>query len=203
MVLQSSIKAPVTRFITPLCRGLLRIGVSANIVSALGGIGSTLAAIFFFSYGHYFWGMVVCVFFVLFDLLDGTIARLSPTGGSRWGALLDSTLDRVTDSAVLGSVAYHLSKSSDRLVPVLLTALVTGTLVSYIKARAEGLGIECSGGFAERTERLLIIFFAIGFAGLGTPYALAVGSWVLAIVSTYTVFERLIIVYRATRISRA
>ena len=147
--------------------------------------------------------MVVCVFFVLFDLLDGTIARLSPTGGSRWGALLDSTLDRVTDSAVLGSVAYHLNKSSDRLVPVLLTALVAGTLVSYIKARAEGLGIECSGGFAERTERLLIIFFAIGFAGLGTRYALAIGAWVLAIVSTYTVFERLIIVYRATHIAKA
>ena len=170
------------------------------MVSAVGGIGSTLTAIFAFSYGHYFWGMVICVFFVLFDLLDGTIARLSSAGGSRWGALLDSTLDRITDSAVIGSVAYYLSKSSDRLVPVLMFALVSGVLVSYIKARAEALGIACNGGSAERTERLIIIFVAIGLAGLGVPYALATGAWILALLSTYTVAERLVIVFKATRV---
>ena len=198
MVLQRSIKAPVTRFITPLCRALLRVGVTANMVSAAGGLGSSISAILFFSYGHYFWGMVISVFFILFDLLDGTIARLSHSGGSRWGALLDSTLDRVADAAVLGSVAYFLSKSSDRLVPVIFVALVSGGLVSYIKARAEGLGIACNGGLAERTERLIIVFVAIGLAGLKVPYALAIGIWLLAIVSCYTVFERLWIVYGQT-----
>jgi CDP-diacylglycerol--glycerol-3-phosphate 3-phosphatidyltransferase len=182
---------------------LLRLGVSANMVSALGGIGSTASAIFFFSHGHYFPGVALSLFFVLFDLLDGTIARLSPTGGSRWGALLDSTLDRVTDSAIIGSVAYFLSKSNDRLVPVLLVALVAGALVSYIKARAEGLGIECNGGLAERTERLMIIFLAIGLAGMGLHYALAIGTWVLGFVSVYTVFERLVIVYKATHVASA
>lgn len=145
--------------------------------------------------------MVVCVFFVLFDLLDGTIARISQSGGSRWGALLDSTLDRVTDSAVLGSVAFYLSRSSDRLVPVVMTALLAGGLVSYIKARAEGLGIKCDGGLAERTERLLIIFFALGFDGLHVKYALAIGVWALALLSVYTVGERLLIVFKATRTS--
>jgi len=198
-VLQSSIKAPVTRFITPLCQLLIRLGVSANMVSAAGGIGSTLTAVFAFSSGHFFWGMVLCVFFVLFDLLDGTIARLSDSGGSRFGALLDSTLDRVTDSAVIGSVAYFLNKSSDKLVPVLITALVAGALVSYIKARAEALGTACSGGLAERTERLIIIFVGIGLAGLHVHYALAVAAWLLAAVSVYTVVERLVIVFAATR----
>jgi CDP-diacylglycerol--glycerol-3-phosphate 3-phosphatidyltransferase len=202
-VLQSSIKAPVTRFITPLCQLLIRLKVSANMVSAAGGIGSSLTAIFCFSYGHFFWGMVLCVFFVLFDLLDGTIARLGSNGGSKWGALLDSTLDRITDSAVIGSVAYYLSKSSDRLVPVLLAALVLGALVSYIKARAEGLGLECSGGLAERTERLIIIFVGIGLAGLKVPYALAACTWLLAIVSLYTVAQRLLIVFKATRTAPA
>ncbi|HEY4898807.1 MAG TPA: CDP-alcohol phosphatidyltransferase family protein [Candidatus Nanopelagicaceae bacterium] len=197
-MISASIKEPVTRVVSPLCRWLLKIGVSANLLSALGGLGASVSAIAFFTHGYYFWGMVVTLFFILFDLLDGTLARMSESGGSTWGALLDSTLDRISDAAVLGSVAYYLMKSNDRLVPVFIVALVTGGLVSYIKARAEGLGIECNGGFAERTDRLIIIFVALGFAGLGVPYILAVGAWILALASVYTIFERLAIVYRAT-----
>ncbi|MEJ0014886.1 MAG: CDP-alcohol phosphatidyltransferase family protein [Actinomycetota bacterium] len=197
-MISASIKEPVTRVITPLARWLLKIGVSANLISAIGGLGASVSAIAFFTHGNYFWGMVVTLFFILFDLLDGTLARMSESGGSTWGALLDSTLDRISDAAVLGSVAYFLMKSHDRLVPVLIFALVAGGLVSYIKARAESLGIECNGGFAERTDRLIIIFVALGFAGLGVPYILAVGAWILALASVYTIFERLAIVYRAT-----
>ena len=197
-MISASIKEPVTRVITPLCRWLLKIGVGANLISAIGGLGASVSAIAFFTHGIYFWGMVVTLFFILFDLLDGTMARMSESGGSTWGALLDSTLDRISDAAVLGSVAYFLMKTHDRLVPVLIIALVAGGLVSYIKARAEGLGIECNGGFAERTDRLIIIFVALGFAGLGVPYVLAIGAWILAIASVYTIFERLAIVYRAT-----
>ena len=182
-MISASIKAPVTRVVTPLCRFLLGRGVSANLLSAIGGLGASVSAIAFFSQGIYFWGMVVTLFFILFDLLDGTLARMSDSGGSKWGALLDSTLDRMADAAVLGSVAYFLMKSHDRLVPVLIVALVAGGLVSYIRARAEGLGIECSGGLAERTERLIIIFLALGLAGLGVSYILAIGAWILALVS--------------------
>ena len=197
-MISASIKAPVTRVITPLCRWLLKIGVTANLLSAIGGLGASVSAIAFFSHGNYFWGMVVTLFFILFDLLDGTLARMSDSGGSTWGALLDSTLDRISDAAVLGSLAYFLMKSHDRLVPVLIVALVAGGLVSYIKARAEGLGIECNGGLAERTDRLIIIFVALGLAGLGVHYILAIGVWILALASVYTVCERLAIVYRAT-----
>ena len=198
IVISASIKAPVTRVITPLCRWLLSIGVTANLLSAIGGLGSSISAIAFFSHGNYFWGMIVTLFFILFDLLDGTLARMSDSGGSKWGALLDSTLDRISDAAVLGSIIFFLMKTHDRLVPVLLVALVAGGLVSYIKARAEGLGIECNGGLAERTDRLIIIFLALGLAGIGVSYALAIGVWVLAVASVYTVCERLLIVYRAT-----
>lgn len=198
-MLQSSIRIPVTRVITPLCQFLLKIGVSANLLSAVGGIGATISAIAFFTQGKYFWGMLVTLFFILFDLLDGTLARMSESGGSTWGALLDSTLDRISDAAVIGSVAYFLSRSHDRLVPVLLVALVAGSLVSYIKARAESLNIKCDGGIAERTERLIIIFVALGLAGLGVPYVLAIGSWFLALISIYTAIERLVIVFQATR----
>lgn len=198
LMLQKSLRAPVTRIITPICRGLLKAGLSANAVSAIGAAGSALSAIYFYSKGEFLIGTIVTVLFVLSDLLDGTMARMSSTG-SKWGALLDSTLDRITDSAVLGSVAYYLSKENDRLLPVVLTALVAGGLVSYIKARAESLNIECNGGFAERTERLVIAFLAIFLAGFSVPFALAVGMWALAVASSYTVLERLVIVYKGSR----
>ena len=197
-MISASIKAPVTKVVTPLCRWLLKGGVTANLLSAIGGLGASVSAILFFSHGVYFLGMVVTLFFILFDLLDGTLARMTESGGSKWGALLDSTLDRISDAAVLGSLAYYLMKSHDRLVPILIIALVAGGLVSYIKARAEGLGIACNGGLAERTDRLIIIFVALGFAGLGVPYVLAIGAWLLGLASVYTVCERLAIVYRAT-----
>jgi len=201
LMLQKSLRVPVTRIITPACRGLLRLGLTANAMSAIGAIGSALSAIYFYSHGKFFVGTIITVLFVLSDLFDGTMARLSG-GGSRWGALLDSTLDRVTDSAVLGSVAYFLSKQNDRLLPVVLIALVSGGLVSYIKARAESLDIECNGGIAERTERLIIAFVAIGLHGLSVPYALAIGMWILALASLYTSFERMRIVHGSSRASR-
>ena len=198
LMLQKSLRAPVTRIITPICRGLLKAGLTANAVSTLGAAGSVISAIYFYSRGEFLIGTIATVVFALSDLLDGTMARLAQTG-SKWGALLDSTLDRMTDSAVLGSVAYFLSKQSDRLVSVVLTALVAGGLVSYIKARAESLNIECNGGLAERTERLIIAFLAIFLAGFSVPYALAIGMWILCIASIYTVIERLLIVYKGSR----
>jgi CDP-diacylglycerol--glycerol-3-phosphate 3-phosphatidyltransferase len=78
-----------------------------------------------------------------------------------------------------------------------MVTLVTGVLVPYIRAKAESFGIECSGGIAERTERLIISLTAIGFYGLGVPYILAIGMWLLAVLGTYTVVQRMLIVKRA------
>jgi len=197
-MLQRSIKAPVTRVITPLCHGLLKAGITPNVMSALGGLGSAASAILLFGTGHFFAGTIVTTLFVLFDLLDGTMARIS-NSSSRWGALLDSTLDRVSDAAILGSVTYWLSKSNDRLVPVVLAVLILGSLISYIKARAEGLDIECNGGIAERTERLIIILVATGLHGLGLNFVLAIGFWALFALSFITVVQRLVIVYKGSR----
>jgi CDP-diacylglycerol---glycerol-3-phosphate 3-phosphatidyltransferase len=197
-MLQRSIKAPVTRVITALCRGLLKAGITPNVMSALGGLGSSASAILLFGTGHFFAAAIVTTLFVLFDLLDGTMARIS-NSSSRWGALLDSTLDRVSDAAILGSVAYWLSRSHDRLVPVVLAVLILGSLISYIKARAEGLDIECNGGIAERTERLIIILVATGLHGIGISHVLAVGFWILFALSFITVAQRLAIVYQGSR----
>jgi CDP-diacylglycerol--glycerol-3-phosphate 3-phosphatidyltransferase len=133
----------------------------------------------------------------LSDLFDGTMARISKAGSSAWGGFLDSTIDRVTDSAVLIGVSLYLIQQDDRLTSVVLVTLLTGMLVPYVRAKAESLGIECSGGLAERTERLIIALTAIGFEGLGVPYVLAGGMWLLAFLGTYTVVQRMIIVKRA------
>jgi CDP-diacylglycerol--glycerol-3-phosphate 3-phosphatidyltransferase len=153
------------------------------------------AALLNFPKGELFLGTLLIVFFVLFDLLDGTIARLSAKGSNAWGALLDSTLDRLTDAVILGSVLWYLISEDDALVPLVLTTIVLGFLISYIKARSESLGIQCNGGLAERTERLIIVLTTTGFAGLGVPYIMGIGFWVLAIASLLTVLQRLRIVY--------
>jgi CDP-diacylglycerol--glycerol-3-phosphate 3-phosphatidyltransferase len=198
-MLQESLRAPVTKLITPICRGLIRIGVSANMVTAAGALLTMAAAILTFPQGQLFFGTLLIVFFVLFDLLDGTIARLSAKGSNAWGALLDSTLDRLTDAVILGSVLWYLISEDDALVPLVLATIVLGFLISYIKARSESLGIECNGGFAERTERLIIVLTTTGFAGLGVPYIMGIGFWVLAIASLLTVLQRLRIVYKGSQ----
>lgn len=195
-MLQESLRAPVTRLITPICSGLLRLGISANVITAMGALGTIISALFALTNGRLFLGTLLIVFFVLFDLLDGTIARLSQKGTSPWGALLDSTLDRLSDAIILGSVAWYLIDIDDRLAPLVLIAAVLGFLISYIKARSESLGIACDGGFAERTERLIIVLVTTGFAGLGIPYVLAIGFWVLTLASLLTIIQRLAIVYR-------
>jgi CDP-diacylglycerol--glycerol-3-phosphate 3-phosphatidyltransferase len=127
------------------------------------------------------------------------MARLSQQGPSRWGGFLDSTIDRVTDSAIALGLLMYLAQNNDALSYVLLVSIVSGFLVSYIRAKAESLQIECKGGFAERTERLIILLTAIGFTGLGVDYILTVGIWALALASVVTVLQRLRIVWKATK----
>ena len=127
------------------------------------------------------------------------MARLSEKGPSRWGGFLDSTIDRVTDSAIALGLLIYLAQATDPLAYVLLLSIVAGFLVSYIRAKAESLQIECKGGFAERTERLMILLAAIGFTGLGVSYVLTIGIWLLAAASVFTVFQRMVIVWKATR----
>jgi CDP-diacylglycerol--glycerol-3-phosphate 3-phosphatidyltransferase len=138
---------------------------------------------------------MVCTFFVLADMLDGTLARIKGTAGV-FGAFLDSTLDRLADASVFAGLAawYVLGGHSRLLAGVALLCLVAGMLVSYAKARAEGLGLRCDVGIAERTERLLIGLVAAGLSGLGVPYVLPVGLWLLAAASTVTFVQRVIAV---------
>jgi len=192
-------KPAVVRLISPTARGLLRIGLTPNSVTTFGAIGVIATSLIAYPNGHLFGGTIAICCLALSDLFDGTMARLSQQGPSRWGGFLDSTIDRVTDSAIAMGLLIYLAQSNDPLSYVLLVSIVSGFLVSYIRAKAESLQIECKGGFAERTERLIILLTAIGFTGLGVDYILAAGIWALALASVVTVLQRLRIVWKATK----
>lgn len=158
----------------------------------------TAGALTLFPTGHLFIGTMVCTGFVFADMLDGVLARMQGSTGT-FGAFLDSTLDRVADAAVFAGIAIWLATGGHNrvLAAVALFCLVVGGLVSYAKARAEGLGLRCDVGIAERTERLLIGLVAIGLSGLGVPYVLSVGLWILAVLSAVTFGQRVYAVRKA------
>ncbi|MEY3752925.1 MAG: CDP-alcohol phosphatidyltransferase family protein [Actinobacteria bacterium] len=196
-MLSRSLKPAVTRLITPVAASALRIGITANAVTWVGAVGVIASALFFYPRGDFFLGTAVITLFALSDLFDGTMARISKAGASKWGSFLDSTIDRVTDSAILLGVSIYLINHNDQLSFVSIATLVTGMLVPYIRAKAESFGVECSGGIAERTERLIIAMSAIALDGLGVPYVLAGGMWLLAGLGAVTVVQRMLIVRKA------
>ncbi|WP_047870084.1 phosphatidylinositol phosphate synthase [Nocardiopsis sp. RV163] len=183
----------VSRVTTPLGRSLARLGLTPNIVTIVGALGVVVSALFFYPQGQLYAGSVVVTVFVLFDMLDGAVARARDSA-SAFGAFLDSSLDRVADAAILsGLLWWFIGEGDDPLLAGLtLFCLVSGFMVSYIKARAEGLGVNCDVGVAERTERLVVILVAVGLGGLDVPYVLAGGLWLLAAMSLLTVLQRLV-----------
>ena len=196
-MLSARLKPAVTRLITPVASMALRLGITPNAVTWTGAVAVVTAALYFYPKGEFLVGTVIICVMALSDLFDGTMARISQKGSSKWGGFLDSTIDRITDSAILVGVSIYLINKDDSLAIIVMVTLVTGVLVPYIRAKAESFGIECSGGIAERTERLIISLTAIGFTGLGVPYMLAIGMWLLAVLGTYTVVQRMLIVKRA------
>jgi CDP-diacylglycerol---glycerol-3-phosphate 3-phosphatidyltransferase len=196
-VLGLSARPVVEKVIAPVIGRLARAGVTPDMVTVLGTVGAVAGAVVLFGSGHLFWGTVAVTCFVLLDLLDGALAR-ARGGGSVFGAVLDSTGDRAADAAIFGALVWWFSGAGDNRLLVLLAliCLVLGVLTSYIKARAEGVGIACDVGIVERLERLLLVLVGTGLTGLGVPYALHVALWVLLAGSAVTVGQRIAAVHR-------
>jgi CDP-diacylglycerol---glycerol-3-phosphate 3-phosphatidyltransferase len=188
----------LARLLNPVASALARTPITPNAITIIGAVGMSAGALTLYPTGHLFAGTMVCWFFVMADMLDGALARVKGTTGV-FGAFLDSTLDRVADAAVFSGLAawFVLGGHSRLMAGVALFCLVAGALVSYAKARAEGLGLRADVGLAERTERLLIALVAAGLAGLGVPYVLSAGLWVLAAASAFTFGQRVLAVRRA------
>ena len=193
-MVSSAFKPAVTRVIEPIARALSRIGITPDAVTLFGTIGASASALYLLFHGELFWAAVAVSLFALSDLFDGAIARVSQRGPSQWGGFLDSTCDRITDASILAGVALYLVQKDDPLAQLAIASIVIGNLIPYIRAKAESYGIPCTVGIAERTERLALTMTAIGLAGLGVPYALAIGMWALFILGLITVGQRIWVV---------
>jgi len=188
---QTNARAVAAHVINPVARALVKLHISPDVVTIIGTIGVSTGALLFFPSGQFVLGFIIIIIFVSSDMLDGAMARMTGRSGP-WGAFLDSTLDRVADGLVFTALLIWAVRSqSVWTVTAAIICLVGGMVISYAKARAEGLGLDCNVGIAERTERLMIALLAALIFGLGVPYVLPAGLWLLAVLTVITVGQRM------------
>lgn len=192
MLDNKSARQMISRIVDPCARFLLRLGVSPDSVTWIGALGTSATAILGIARGHFVLATVVILVLSSSDLLDGTMARMKGTAGP-WGAFLDSTLDRVTDFALIGSIAYYFAFVEHNQVIAILALASSGLalITSYIRARAESVGATCTVGLIERAERLAIIQISLVIASFGYPEIFGGTIPVLFLASAYTVAQRI------------
>jgi CDP-diacylglycerol---glycerol-3-phosphate 3-phosphatidyltransferase len=182
------------RLFRPLIQALARTPVTPNMITVGGTLGVAAASLGMMPIGWLFPGAATATVFIFTDMLDGQLARIKGDSG-RYGAFLDSTMDRFGDAAIFGGIIIWFIRTNHLLAVVALFCLVGGLCVSYVKARAEALELNANVGLIERPERVLIALVAIGLSGLGLPYILAIGMWGLAAGTVITLFQRMRAVY--------
>jgi CDP-diacylglycerol---glycerol-3-phosphate 3-phosphatidyltransferase len=191
-IFNTSARAVFSHVVNPTARFLLRLGVTPNAVTIAGTIG-VLAGSYLGALGHLFWGTWVVTASALTDALDGTMARMRG-GAGRFGALLDSSMDRIADAAVFGAVTFYLANQGNPYggMVAALVCLAAGQVVSYVKARAQSLDLDADVGIAERLERLIIVGIGGLLGSAGLDWGLPAALWFLSVLSVVTVFQRLI-----------
>ena len=166
MTARNNIQKAIYIVINPLVKLLVKLGVTPNFITSTGLIFNILAAVVFIIGGEYGkrgdlsyigWGCGIILFAGLFDMLDGQVARLGNMA-SHFGALYDSVLDRYSELIMFLGICYYLVSHHYFISSlVAFIALIGSMMVSYVRARAEGLGIECKEGLMQRPERIIII----------------------------------------------
>jgi CDP-diacylglycerol---glycerol-3-phosphate 3-phosphatidyltransferase len=192
-------RAAINKGVEPAAAWLVRRGVHPDAVTVFGTVASTASALLLIPTGHLFAASLIVWGFAMLDVLDGAMARARGVS-SPFGGVLDSVGDRVVDGAVFAGITWW-AVTVDRplLAALALVCLVTGQLISYIKARAEASGLRADGGVVERAERLILGLAGCGLTGLGVPYALDVALWLLTAGSVLTVAQRVVAVWRSAR----
>jgi CDP-diacylglycerol--glycerol-3-phosphate 3-phosphatidyltransferase len=185
--------------LAPIARRLHAMGVSANAVT-LTGFVLTVAGSAFLATGHPLRALLVLVLGALADTLDGQIAKAGG-GGTKLGAFLDSTFDRLSDAAVTGAAVVYGGYNNDAFAFWAgLTALVSGSFIPYIRAKAESLGISASVGLAPREARLVLLIIGVAaWAATANPQLFAAALAVVAFLSTLTTVQRIAHVATALR----
>lgn len=191
-------RKPAAVVVEPVAKGLLKAGVTPNMITLAGTIATMLAMMVLIPTDHLVWAAVLSTIFAACDMVDGTMARLRG-GGTAFGATLDASCDRLTDGALFGSIAMWMVYVADLSavhVAACLAVLVLSQTISYIKARAEAGGISVVGGLIERPERLILALGGLALEGFGVPNAVVVSIWLLLAGSLFTVVQRLVFAAR-------
>ncbi len=198
----------IYKIINPLIKGMIKIGITPNIVTTVGFIGNIVAAAFFIVASQQpdlcsqattvGWGGFIIIASGLFDMMDGRLARMGNMSSS-FGAMWDSTLDRYSELVSLfGIVLVFLEDESWFWMGVVTFAAMVGSvMVSYVRARAEGLDIECKVGFMQRPERVVVTAVTAILTGVsGSLWWLAGGMILIAVLANITAFWRVAYCYR-------
>ncbi len=180
-ILKVLARAGVDKVFDPTARALLRARIPPDAVTVAGTAGVLAGAVVFGARGHLVAGALIVTLFAFTDLIDGSMARQSGRTG-KFGAFLDSTMDRVADGSVFAAVTYWLATQGRHWGVV-----------------AEGLGMTANVGLAERAERLILLGLGGMVEGLGVRYGLDVALWLLAALSLVTIGQRIATVYRQDR----
>ena len=201
MLDNGKMRAISAKSIDPLARRLLKFGVTPDEVTIVGALLACVISFQFLSQGSFLLGGILISVVGLADLLDGTMARLSNSAGP-WGSFLDSTLDRIVDGAIYGSLIFwyaHEGEKNRYLLIGLLVGLIAAQVTSYTRAKWESLGVVGKIGFAERFERMIALCAGLIISGLGlNVMPLAIAG--LAIASSFTVFQRIIFVRKQIKL---
>jgi len=190
----------------PIAEWLHRWHIRPNTITTVGALLVVVSALGY-AFGWIRWGGVLLLLSGIVDTFDGQVARRGQLV-SKFGAFYDSTLDRVGDGATFIGIAVYLLRAPDvawrvESVTLCMIAVLSSLLVSYARARAEGLGIECKVGLVQRAERLLVISVPTILIGAGPrAIVLQIIVAVLALFSTVTVVQRFVYVHRVTRMER-
>ena len=182
----------------PFVRLFLKLGISPDAVTLVGTLGVCAGALVFFPQGELLVGVLFITAFVFSDLIDGKMARTLGRK-SRFGAFWDSTLDRIGDGAIFGGLALYFAGEGDSYLYLCVSmyCLVMGAVTSYVRARAESLGLQAKVGIAERADRLVAILVMTGLADIfDLPVLIHLTLWALAVASTLTVAQRVVAVHR-------
>jgi CDP-diacylglycerol--glycerol-3-phosphate 3-phosphatidyltransferase len=171
---------------------LIESRLTPNAISLTGFVLNVVAAVLIWQ-TEFFWGGVAFIVGSIMDTLDGAYSRMSGKG-TPFGAFLDSTLDRIEEGIVLTGVAvWFASEQNEAAVAAVVVAVLASLVVSYTRARAEALGVECKVGIATRAVRVVILSAGLVFAALG---ALEPAVYLLAALSSFTVVQRIFHVRR-------
>ena len=182
-MLDGRLRATVSRGLTPIGRGLERAGIGPDVLTLL-GLALSVATAFLVASGHLLWAVLGLALSGLVDLLDGTVARSSGRASPR-GAFFDSVMDRASDAVVFGGVAWYLGRTSGRLPVLALAAVALAMLISYERAKAEGLGYDARGGLMERAERMVMLGIGLAFDVLVPVLWIMVGLMALTSVQRF------------------